>query len=198
MMLLAKRLGREGIEAYLFGYVPALQNFDAIATRLARRMAMMATDPEYILVGHSLGGLLLRAALGHLDPALPRPRHLYMLATPNRSPRLARRFRRNLAYRVFAGDSGQLLAHPARVDAIPPPPTPFTIITGNTGWRGWRSPFGEEPNDWIVSLSEARLTDGDDLVTVAARHTFLMNDREVVKVILQRIGARARTTGAGG
>jgi len=187
MLLLAARLRRAGIQPNLFGYVPALRSFDTIATGLARRLAALATDADYLVVGHSLGGLLLRAALTRLDPALPRPRHLFMLATPNQSPRLARRFQHNLAYRLYTGDAGQLLADPERVAAIPPPPVPYTLIAGVSGGQGRWSLFGHEPNDWIVSLSEARLTEQDEIITLPVGHTFLMNYREVAEVIRGRV-----------
>ncbi|MDZ4675670.1 MAG: alpha/beta hydrolase, partial [Gemmatimonadota bacterium] len=193
MVLLGQRLGRAGMLTSSFGYVPAIQSFDSIATRLTARLTTLATGGEYIVVGHSLGGLLLRAAIDRLDPSLPRPNHLFMLATPNQSPRLARRFQRNPLYRIYTGDAGQLLADADRLATIPQPSLPTTIIAGVSGRVGLGSPFQEDPNDWIVSLSEVRLTDGDDLVTLNAGHSFLMNYREVMEVILDRVAG-----GAGG
>jgi hypothetical protein len=173
-----------------FGYIPAIQSYQTIVDRLTARLITVATDPDYLVIGHSLGGLLLRSALGRLDPEVPRPRRLFMLATPNQSPRLARRFHRNPFYRVYTGDAGQLLADAERVRDIPIPDVPTTLVAGTSGTRGGRSIFGEEPNDWIVSLSEVRLSERDDLVTIDAGHTFLMNYRAVADLILQRaVGA---------
>jgi hypothetical protein len=172
----------------VFGYLPAVQKFPAIVQRLTERLAQVATDPDSMVVGHSLGGLLLRAALAGLAPELPRPRHLFMLATPNQSPRLARRFQHNLAYRLFTGDAGQLLANPDRVTAVPPPEVPYTLVVGTSGGRGRWSPFGQESNDWIVSVSEARLSGEDDIVTLPVGHTFMMNYREVADLIVARAG----------
>jgi len=190
MLLLAARLRRSGIQPSVFGYLPALRSFPEIVAQLTGRLAAMATDSDYLVVGHSLGGLLLRAALAGLDPALPRPRHLFMLATPNQSPRLARRFQHNLAYRLITGDVGQLLADPDRMANLPVPEVPYTLVVGTSGGRGRWSVFGEEPNDWIVSLSEARLTQSDELVALPVGHTFLMNYREVAEVIIARAGGR--------
>ena len=187
MLVLARRLRQVGMTTAQFGYVPAVERYDRIVDRLVRRVSALATDPDYIVIGHSLGGLLLRSALGALDPALPQPRHLFMLATPNRSPRLARRWHRNLAYRLFTGDAGQLLADAGRVAAIPPPAVPYTIIAGTSGTRRPWSSFQDEPNDWIVGLSEVRLSEDDHLVTVSLGHTFMMNYREVAAVVLSRM-----------
>lgn len=188
MLLLGRRLRRAGVTPLTFGYIPALQSFDAIAARLTARLATLATRSDYFVVGHSLGGLLLRTAIARLDPGLPRPRHLFMLATPNHSPRLARRFQRNPLYRLYTGDAGQMLATPERVGAIPRPAVPYTLIAGVSGRRGKGSPFADEPNDWVVSLGEVRLSEGDEVVTLPAGHTFLMNYRAVAEVILARIG----------
>ncbi len=189
MALLAARLGRAGVQSRFFGYLPAARSFEAIAERLARRLEALAMEGDYLVIGHSLGGLLLRAALDRLGPTVRRPSHLFMLATPNRSPRLARRLHRNPLYRWYTGDAGQLLASPERIGAIPHPAVPYTLIAGVSGRRGKGSPFADEPNDWIVSLGEVRLSEGDEVVTLPVGHTFLMNYREVAEVILERIRA---------
>lgn len=186
MLVLARRLRQAGMTTAQFGYVPAVERYDRIVDRLVRRVSAIATDTDYIVIGHSLGGLLLRSALGMLDPALPQPRHLFMLATPNHSPRLARRWHRNLAYRLFTGDAGQLLADAARVRAIPLPTVPYTIIAGTSGTRRPWSSFQDEPNDWIVGLSEVRLREDDHIITVSLGHTFMMNYREVAAVVISR------------
>ena len=191
MVILAARLRRAGMAPRLFGYLPALESFERIVGRLVRRLETLAVHGEYLVVGHSLGGLLLRAALARVDAGLPGPRHLFMLATPNQSPRLARRFHRNPIYRFYTGDAGQLLADPARVAAIPQPAVPYTIIAGTGGTRRRWNTFRDEPNDWIVGLSEVRLTDGEELVTVPIGHTFLMNVRTVATEIIERTRGRS-------
>lgn len=186
MLVLARRLRQAGITTAQFGYVPAMERYDRIVDRLVGRVSAIATDSDYIVIGHSLGGLLLRSALGVLDPALPQPRHLFMLATPNHSPRLARRWHHNLAYRLYTGDAGQLLADAERVEAIPLPTVPYTIIAGTSGSRRAYSSFPDEPNDWIVGLREVRLREDDHLITVPLGHTFMMNYREVAEVVISR------------
>jgi len=42
------------------------QNFAQISNRLSSQIVRLADDGEYILIGHSLGGLLLRSALAAL------------------------------------------------------------------------------------------------------------------------------------
>lgn len=192
MLVLARRLRQAGMSTAQFGYLPAVERYDRIVDRLLRRVSAIATDPDYIVIGHSLGGLLLRSALAMLDPAQPQPRHLFMLATPNRSPRLARRWHRNLAYRLYTGDAGQLLADADRVAGIPPPTAPYTIIAGTSGAQRPWSAFADEPNDWIVGLSEVRLREDDRVITVPLGHTFMMNYRAVADVVMNEVGSEKR------
>ncbi|WP_348240920.1 esterase/lipase family protein, partial [Salmonella enterica] len=60
------------------------------------------------LVGHSLGGLLLRQVVAE-QPDLP-VRHLVMLGSPNRPPRLARSAWDWWLFRRLAGECGAFLA----------------------------------------------------------------------------------------
>ncbi len=185
MLLLAARLRHAGLTCHLFGYVAALEPFDRIAARLARRLQRVAEGP-YVAVGRSLGGLLLRVAVEALPSTVRRPEHLFLLGTPNHSPRLARRLQHWFPYRLVHGDCGRLLAEPSRVDALPRPNVPTTLVAGTRGWRGRWSPFRSEENDGIVAVSEVML-DGASLVRLPVWHTFMMNSRHVFDVIRARL-----------
>jgi hypothetical protein len=180
MLLLAARLQRRGLDCETFGYFAGAASFEDIALRLAGRLAR---QPEgYLAVGHSLGGLLLREAIHRLPDGAPRPAHLFLLGTPNHPSRLAARLRHSPLYRLLAGDSGQLLADQARVEAITIPNLPITVVAGTAGPRHPKGPFGQEPNDGIVALSEARLS-GATLRPLPRLHTFLMNSAGVADLI---------------
>jgi pimeloyl-ACP methyl ester carboxylesterase len=170
----------------LFGYVAALESFDKIVRRLTERIAREADD-HYVVIGHSLGGLLLRAALAKLSADAPRPRRVIMLGTPNHSPRLARRFGAALWYRLINGDAGALLADEERIARIPPPLDPVTIIAGTHGITGRWSPFGHDANDGIVAVDETRLG-GAEWIAVRARHPFMMNSPRVRELVRERCG----------
>jgi hypothetical protein len=178
------RLGRDlrhaGHAAELIGYIAALEPFAAIRTRVRQRLERAARMGEpYAAVGHSLGGLLLRAALTEWPKDLALPRHVVMLGTPTQPPRLARRWRRLWPYRIFNGECGQLLARPEFFAALAPVAVPCTVVAGTRGWRGRWSPFGSDLNDGILAVAEARLRAGARVVELPVAHTFMMNDRRV-------------------
>jgi len=184
---LARALRAEGCQPELFGYVAARESFESIAARLAARLER--ADGAWCAVGHSLGGLLLRAAISTL-PSERRASRLVQLGTPNVSPRLARRLHRTLPYRVLHGDSGRLLADPERMARLPWPGVPVTVVAGTAGPRGRFSPFGGDPNDGLVAVEETTWP-GAERVELPVRHTFMMNDREVRRVVLRRCGDAA-------
>lgn len=180
MLLLAARLRHRGVDCETFGYFAGASSFEDIAIRLAERLSQ---QPEgYLAVGHSLGGLLLREALCRRPDTAPKPAHLFLLGTPNHASRLASRLKRTPLYRLLTGDSGQLLADPSRVEAIGIPSLPITVVAGIAGPQHARGPFGQEPNDGIVALSEAHLP-GAAMHALPRLHTFLMNSTRVADLI---------------
>lgn len=188
---LARALRRAGHEPSSVGYVAAVERFDAIRARVRRRLeAAAAAHAPFAAVGHSLGGLLLRAALADWPADLALPRCLVMLGTPNRPPRLAGRLHRSWAYRVALGEAGQVLARPAFFSELPPLPVPGTVVAGVRGFprRRW-SPFGDEPNDGIVARSETVLHEGVPVVEVPAGHTFLMDHPAVRRIVTEALQA---------
>jgi pimeloyl-ACP methyl ester carboxylesterase len=125
------------------------------------------------LVGHSLGGLLVRLAL----PAVPvlRVRHFVLLGSPAAPARAARlAWRWVPPFRLFARECGRFLMSPAAFAALPEPVVPFTVIAGTAGPRGRWSPFGDEPNDGLVAVAETRIGRAEP-VSVDALHTVIMD-----------------------
>jgi pimeloyl-ACP methyl ester carboxylesterase len=178
---LARFLKRDGHQIEQVGYVAAVESFERLRDRVRRRLERLAAcGQRYAVIGHSLGGVALRAALRGLEPA---PKRFIMLATPNHSPRLARRLQRFWPYRLICGESGQLLAHEDFFAQLPLPQVPYTIIAGTAGPRGRHSPFGQELNDWIVAVEETKLFPNDHPEVFPVGHTFMMNDRRVQEAV---------------
>jgi pimeloyl-ACP methyl ester carboxylesterase len=183
LLLLGRRLRREGYAPEFFGYYAFAESHRRIVERLVRRLRLLAAEGGPVgLVGHSLGGLLLRQALARV-PELE-VRGLVMLGTPNQPPRLAERVKDWSAFRLFARSCGQLLATPEAFAALPPPKYPYLIIAGTAGWRWTWTPFAGAPNDGFVTVEETRLNAGETPLTLPVSHTFMMNDRAVQDAVL--------------
>lgn len=184
MLRLGAALKRDGWAVRYFGYACAVQSFDAIAERLTVRLRH---EPVLCAVGHSLGGLLLRAATAQLPHP---PARLVMLGTPNKSPRWARAMAANPVYRAVTGDAGQLLAQPHRVDALPVPSMPTLVIAGDAGPRWPRTPTADVANDLVVAVDETPLH-GARHVVLPVRHTFMMHAPAVVALVRAECRAAA-------
>jgi pimeloyl-ACP methyl ester carboxylesterase len=185
MLLLGRRLGLKGHSVEYFSYSALTETHEAILARLVARLRYWAArEKEVGLVGHSFGGLLFREGLA-LVPEL-KVRHLVMLGTPNRPPRLAARIYNKQPFRLLRGFCGELLANPSWYRSLPAIHVPYTLVAGTRGWRGALSPFDNELNDGIVAVSETIVHDTDQPVLLPAIHTFIMNSRAVHDLILQR------------
>ena len=181
LLLLVRRLRGWGYGAEHFGYAAVAQGYDAIVSRLTVRLERLASAGPYAVIGHSLGGVLLRSALSYLTG--PQPQHLIMLGTPNRPPRLAQVLGVRWVYQRIMGECGVNLSSPLFYAGLPLPRVPYTIVAGTAGPRGRWSPFGDEPNDGVVAVSETRVRDDDQIVVLPVTHTFMMNNSRVHEVI---------------
>lgn len=200
--LLTLDLRKAGHTVTSTGYLAAVERFSTVCRRVRRRLERLAASGEpYAAVGHSLGGLILRIALGTDPPLDPAPNLLVMVGTPNRLPRRARRVRRLLPYRVLGGEAGQLLAKPEFFDELPPVRVPYSLIAGTAGRRGPRSRFGDDLNDGTVSVGETRVSASDSPMLLPVRHTFMLLDREVRAAVVERLadagGGAVAYAGAG-
>lgn len=153
--------------------------------RIVARLKRVLIDrrPEY-LIAHSLGGILLRLALAELPTTSVK--HFVMLGPPNQSPTLARFFQKwGLPFRLFAGSSGRFLANPEDYLRLPPPACPTTVFAGTAGPTGRFSPFGNEPNDGVVSLAETRIDGACEPIPIPALHTWIMSHPTVHQFVTE-------------
>jgi hypothetical protein len=180
-LLLVRRLRSWGFRPEQFGYAAVAQSYDAIVARLVLRLERLAASGPYAVIGHSLGGVLLRSALPRVTG--PAPQHLVMLGSPNRPPRLAQVLGVHWVYRRVMGECGVNLSSPLFYAGLPGPAVPYTIVAGTGGPTGRWSPFGDEPNDGIVAVSETRIWDDDTPLLLPVTHTFMMNNPRVHEVI---------------
>ncbi len=180
LALLDWRLGRAGIRTSQFAYRVTQHDLAQIGARFAAHVRTHAKAP-YAIVGHSLGNIIARLASPTLPSGLA---GLVMLAPPNRSPRLAQRFHRLPVYNALFRDAGQRMADPAFYAQLPVPTVPTLIFAGSVGPRAAWLPFEGVMSDSVVAVDETVLPDADHRV-VAALHTFIMNDAQVTRAIVE-------------
>lgn len=180
-------LRRAGFHTSTFTYFVSREAFDTIVDRLASTIRGVANRGNYVVVGHSLGGVLLRAALSRLDTGVRQPRHLFLLGSPVRQARLAYRLARNPVFRRLTGDCGQLLASEVRMTGIRAAAGSVIGVAGVVRAARRLKAFGGEPSDGIVTLSEVSADWLSEQVQVPIAHAFLPWSPAVVRVILDRM-----------
>jgi pimeloyl-ACP methyl ester carboxylesterase len=184
---LLARLRARGNHTHALGYAATFQSFASIRQRLAARINALSTHGDYVLIGHSLGGVLLRAAVASLPPGTRLPRQIFLLGSPIQPSCLAQKLQRNWLFRALAGDCGQLLASPSRMAAIGEGSVPTISVVGVSGWTGWLSPFKGEANDGLVSVAETSAAWLTEEIRIPAWHTYLPSNKQVADLILERM-----------
>lgn len=184
---LLRRLKRAGLETHTFGYAVTVRDFSAIADRLVDRMEELARHGHYIVIGHSLGGVLLREAISRLQPDGVKPRHLFLLGSPIQAARLAQGLRHNPIFRMLTRDCGQLLGSGQRMREIKPIDVAVTAVTGIRGAPKPFAVFNGETNDGIVSASETSAEWITDRVELPLVHALLPSSPRVADAILERL-----------
>lgn len=186
------RLKSAGWQTTAFGYAAFLETFDQIVERLQYRLYQLGQQGAYSVVVHSLGGLLLRAALSQGN--IPSPDHIVMLGTPNQPPRLAPIAWQLPPFQWFTGQCGFNLTQRDFFQKLPRLRSPYTIVAGVGGPTGWLSPFGKEANDGIVTVSETRMSERDRPLEFPVEHTFMMNDPAVQMAAVSAIQSAANNS----
>jgi hypothetical protein len=184
---LLRYLKSGGVNTYSIGYSVIFESFDQIKARLITQLTILGNNGDYFVIGHSLGGVLLRAAIDSLPTEVRKPCHLFLLASPIKASRWAKRFSENPIFRVIAGDCGQLLASDQRMGLIPETTVSKTAIIGD-----FKLPFRtifapNEINDGILSFSEVDASWLTDVVRIHCLHSFLPFSRSLGEIILERV-----------
>ena len=154
---LAAALRRAGHHTRFFGYSPTFETLPLIINRLTNRLRALARSRKPVgLVGHSLGGLLLRLALGRV-PELSVHRFV-MLGTPNRGSLMARLASRWFPFRFFAQNCGRLLATDNEFERLRDRMSPSSRLPAPAAMRAIQ-PVWARGERRLVSVSEASVED---------------------------------------
>ena len=188
MLLMESELTAAGYDVTSVGYSSIDEPPEAILPRVAEEMSACCVDADETVhyVGHSLGGLLIRAYL-----AENRPRNLgrvVLLGTPNKGSEVA-------DIDTDEGLEGQLLewagptarALTTRPDGFPaslPTPDYSVGIIAGTRDRKLTNRWLPVPNDGLVSVESAKLDGMTDFITLDLAHWDLRNDKESARQVI--------------
>lgn len=180
MASLRRRLETSGFAVHVFDYPSVTQPLEANAAALARFVARVPGDTVH-LVGHSLGGVLIRTMLERAAPG--RVGRVVCLGSPLRGSRTAGRVARLPGGRRLIGQSMVDLLERGGFAEWPP-----TVEAGSIAGR---LPFGvgrlfgrfREPNDGTVAVAETALAGQRDHVVLPVSHVALLWSTKVAEQV---------------
>jgi pimeloyl-ACP methyl ester carboxylesterase len=176
MAYLRRQLRRCGFKVYVFRYRTVRRSLAENAARLDDFLARLPESTVH-LVGHSMGGLVIRKLL--LDFPHQRPGRVVTLGTPHCASRAAAAFGRRAPGRWMLGKSLQALT-----EALPPwqGRRDFGVLIGDLpyglGRLTRRLPL---PNDGTVAVDEASLAGATDTITLPVTHISMLFSRAVAR-----------------
>ncbi len=182
---LAAALGAAGYEVAALSYPSTRRGIAGHADRLVRLLDALEGTERLSFVTHSLGAMVVRAALAR--PAEWRRRiavnAVLMIGPPSRGSVLAARLARLAPLAWLAGPAIQDLAGEAARE-LPAPPVPFAVIAGGRGTATGYNRLLPGDDDGVLAVAETRLDGARDFLVVRQIHTFLTGHPETLAAAL--------------
>jgi hypothetical protein len=180
---------KPGRTAVYFSYASTRDSIASHSAALRELIENLPGNPKISAVGHSLGNIVFRQAIGEWqrdgDPTnvLPRLNRIVMLGPPNQGSAFAARLAKLGVFETITGNSGMQLgpSWQALKDGLGTPPCPFAIVAGDISSSPLQNPLLDGPSDGVVTLEEATLEGVTEIATVPVIHSFLMSDPSVVR-----------------
>ncbi|MFZ6798870.1 esterase/lipase family protein [Undibacterium sp. Di24W] len=174
-----------GYSVDCFDYSASKQSLAEIKNRLRQFLTDVGTRGDYMAIGYSFGGVLIRQILQESGEGIRRPVRLVLLASPIREVRLSLRTSSWRIFKLLAGECGQVTANPAVMDRISMPEIPTACIYGVWPWLG---PLGffegfQLPHDGMLAVQEVLAPDAEISIPIHASHAFIPNNREALIAI---------------
>ncbi|QDV71131.1 Alpha/beta hydrolase family protein [Rosistilla carotiformis] len=191
---LGKRIEQETPATVIhFGYASTRAPVSEHARALRGLIESLPGQPQIDLVGHSMGNIVARHAIGDWqtegDPAgvLDRLGRFVMQGPPNQGAQIAKRLQSTTVFEIITGTSGVQLGinWDELQQHLATPPCEFGIIAGAYDMGRFRNPLVDGDSDLIVSVEEAKLSGANDFVIVPVLHSFLMDDKDVQELTLR-------------
>lgn len=194
MARMAAALRREGYHVINHGYSSRRYGFTELMAQFRAFCAGLDPAPRTHFVGHSLGGLILRAALCETPP-FPCGR-LVLLGVPNRGALSVRRLQAKGWTRALPGLLGRCARELYRdapwLASIGRPPLETGVIVGTRRFdplnpSAWinRLHGATEDSDGTVECDSARLEGATAILTLDVGHTFMPADDGVIAAVIR-------------
>jgi triacylglycerol lipase len=174
------------------GYVVHNLRYDSTGAVPDELIEFVATEIEACcshaatlhFVGHSLGGILIRAYLAESPP--PNLGRVVMLAPPNHGSEIVDEIGDWAIFRWVLGPTAQQLGtdHESLPNQLPPPDYDLGIISGTATLNPIGSRIIPGEDDGIVSVETTKLDGMKDHLVVSRTHTFIMRADDIAAQVV--------------
>jgi pimeloyl-ACP methyl ester carboxylesterase len=177
LSLLARRLRRAGFTVHIFSYASVRSDLRDNAEHLQRFLATLPAKQVH-LMGHSLGGILIRA-LFHHHPR-QKPGRIVTLGTPHGGCRVARDLSRYAFWRWAMG-KGVIQLLSGAPSHWTTPPCEMGVICGTRSIGMGRLLVRDlpQPNDGLLTVKETAFPAAREHLALPVSHTGMLFSREV-------------------
>ena len=174
-----------------FSYASSRASIVDHAESLVEYVESLPTKSKLSFVGHSMGNIVLRAAIGSWNhtadgnSVLARMHRVVMLGPPNQGAAIARRLAPTGVFGLINGPGGMELGPRWEdiKDKLGIPPCPFAIIAGDRSGHLIQNPLVNGASDFFVSVEEARLEGATEVITMPLPHTTLMTNKRALQYV---------------
>jgi triacylglycerol lipase len=186
MRPLERRLRAGGYEVLNADYPSRTADVASLASYIATQVHAFGDGRPLDFITHSLGGILLRAAVHANLIGAERVRRVVMLGPPNSGSELADVLPRvplvGAFYRRFTGPAGMQLGTEMSAIAGTLPAVPFElgVIAGNRSYNPLFSAILDGPSDGKVRVDRTRVEGMRDFLVVPHWHPLLMSAPVVI------------------
>jgi len=172
-----------------FSYASTRDPISVHSAALRELVEHLPGQPRISMVGHSLGNIVFRQAIGEWqrngDPkkVLPRMNRVVMLGPPNQGSSFAAKLSRLGLFETVTGNSGMQLgpSWDQFRSGLGTPPCPFAVVAGDISKSSIQNPLLSGPSDGVVTVEEAALDGMAEIASVPVVHSFLMSNSSVVR-----------------
>ncbi|MFZ6818795.1 esterase/lipase family protein [Undibacterium sp. Ji22W] len=174
-----------GYAVACFDYSASTQSLAEIKDRLRRFLDEIAARGDYLAIGYSFGGVLIRQILQESDEDFRQPARLVLLASPVRAVRLSLRMSSWQIFKRLAGECGQVTADPLMMDRIPMPAIPTACIYGVWPWLGPLGFFAgfKFSHDGMLAVEEVLAPSAEISIPIQASHALIPGNLAALKAM---------------
>jgi pimeloyl-ACP methyl ester carboxylesterase len=181
MFLLQKRIREAGYEAHSIEYASLQEPPEVLLEKVAEQIELCCRDDSRPVhfVGHSLGGLIVRAYLDKRP--LENLGRVVLLGTPSQGSELVDIYGDSWLFRVLGPTAGVLgTDEDSFPNSIGPPYYPLGIIAGTSGFSITDDHL-PGPDDGLVSVKSTKIDGMADFLLVDTSHSMMRYNQTVAR-----------------